>query len=200
MEWIIVPDWNREPEEIGNSMLAKYLRGVVVAPDVPMTCRSTNDAGGRVLDFALASSVLANLTTCTTDLDVPFKPHFLAVNFKLRLDTSRTLDRKFLHLTPSHSVRLLGKQLTHGMDATRTQGMKLVMIELFLCNGSRPSCPGVAMPASVCRGCMRHSAMLLRGLRLCSTPTALMQCVAGPGEQEQKPRLLRFPVPLTTSL
>ena len=23
MEWIIVADWNREPEEIGNSMLAK---------------------------------------------------------------------------------------------------------------------------------------------------------------------------------
>ena len=85
MEWIIVADWNREPVEVGNSMLARFLRGVVVAPDVPMTCRSTTEAGGRVLDFALVSCVLANLTSCTTDLDVPFKPHFLAVNFKIEV-------------------------------------------------------------------------------------------------------------------
>ena len=81
MEWIIVADWNREPEEVGHSMLARYLRGVVIAPDVPMTCRSTTDAGGRVLDFALASGALSALTTCSTDLDVPFKPHFMAINF-----------------------------------------------------------------------------------------------------------------------
>ena len=100
MEWIIVADWNREPEEIGNSMLAKYLKGVVVAPDVPMTCRSTTDAGGRVLDFALASSVLANLTTCTTELDVPFKPHFMAVNFKIEVGYLPDLGQEVL--APDH--------------------------------------------------------------------------------------------------
>ena len=85
LEWIIVADWNREPEEVGNSLFAKYLHGVVVAPDVPMTCRSTTEAGGRLLDFALASRALAALTTCSTDLDVPFKPHFLAVNFNIEV-------------------------------------------------------------------------------------------------------------------
>ena len=85
LEWIIVADWNREPEEVANSMFAKYLHGVVVAPDVPMTCRSTTDARGRVLDFALTSRVLSTLTTCTTDLDVPFKPHFMAVNFNIEV-------------------------------------------------------------------------------------------------------------------
>ena len=100
MEWIIVADWNREPEEIGNSMLAKYLRGVVVAPDVPMTCRSTTDAGGRVLHFALASCVLANLTTCTTDLDVPFKPHFMAVNFEIEVGYLPDLGQEVLAPDP----------------------------------------------------------------------------------------------------
>ena len=85
LEWIIVADWNREPEEVGNSIIAKYLKGVVIEPNVPMTCRSTTDAGGRVLDFALASVALSSLTTCTTDLDVPFKPHFLAVNFNIEV-------------------------------------------------------------------------------------------------------------------
>ena len=85
LEWIVVADWNREPEEVGNSLFAKYLHGVVVAPDVPMTCRSTTDAGGRVLDFALSSRALSTLTTCTTDLDVPFKPHFMAVKFNIEV-------------------------------------------------------------------------------------------------------------------
>ena len=81
-------------------MLAKYLKGVVVAPDVPMTCRSTTDAGGRVLDFALSSSVLATLTTCTTDLDVPFKPHFLAVNFNIEVGYLPDLGQEVLAPDP----------------------------------------------------------------------------------------------------
>ena len=85
LEWIIVADWNREPEEVGNSIIAKHLKGVVIAPNAPMTCRSTTDAGGRVLDFALASVAVSSLTTCTTDLDVPFKPHFMAVNFNIEV-------------------------------------------------------------------------------------------------------------------
>ena len=50
-----------------------------------MTCRSTTDAGGRVLDFGLASVALSSLITCSTDMDNPFKPHFLAVNFKIEV-------------------------------------------------------------------------------------------------------------------
>ena len=67
-----------------------------------MTCRSTTDAGGRVLDFALASCVLANLTTCTIELDVPFKPHFLAVNFKIEVGYLPDLGQEVLAPDPIH--------------------------------------------------------------------------------------------------
>ena len=85
LEWIIVADWNREPVEVANSLFATFLHEVVIAPDVPMICRSTTDAGGRVLDFALASRALSTLTACTADLDVPFKPHFMAINFNIEV-------------------------------------------------------------------------------------------------------------------
>ena len=38
-----------------------------------------------MLDFALSSRALATLTTCTTDLDVPFKHHFMAVQFNIEV-------------------------------------------------------------------------------------------------------------------
>ena len=100
LEWIIVADWNREPEEVGNSILAKYLKGIVIAPNVPMTCRSTTDAGGRVLDFALASVTLSSMMSCTTDMDVPFKPHFMAVKFTIEVGYLPDLGQEVLAPDP----------------------------------------------------------------------------------------------------
>ena len=181
MEWIIVADWNREPEEVGNSMLAKYLKGVVVAPDVPMTCRSTTDAGGRVLYFALASSVLATLTTCTTE------PHFLAVNFNIEVGYLPDLGQEVLAPDPIPFCQGPREAVHSWYGCYQEARDEIGDEENFYINGGRRSCPGVAMPASVCPGCMLHSAMLLRGLHLCSTPTTLMPCVAGLGERAQKP-------------
>ena len=38
-----------------------------------------------MLDFAPASRALSTLTACTIDLDVPFKPHFMAINFNIEV-------------------------------------------------------------------------------------------------------------------
>ena len=100
LPWIIVADWNREPEEVGNSFFARFLKGVVIAPSVPMTCRSTTEAGGRVLDFGLASITLATRITCSTDLDVPFKPHFMAINFKIEVAYTPDLGQEVLAPDP----------------------------------------------------------------------------------------------------
>ena len=76
LPWIIVADWNREPEEVGNSFFARYLKGVVIAPNVPMTCRSTTEAGGRVLDFGLASVALFFIGYMHHRLGRPFQASF----------------------------------------------------------------------------------------------------------------------------
>ena len=100
LDWLILADWNREPGEVGNSILAKYLKGTVIAPNVPMTCRSTTDAGGRVLDFALASVTLSSMISCTTDMDVPFKPHFMAVKFTIEVGYLPDLGQEVLAPDP----------------------------------------------------------------------------------------------------
>ena len=83
--WLIVADWNRSPEEVGSSYFAKYLKGAIIAPNVLMTCSSTTEGGGRVLDFGLASNDIASKILCEANYKVPFKPHFVAVDFSIDL-------------------------------------------------------------------------------------------------------------------
>ena len=83
--WLIVADWNRVPEEVGSSYFARYLGGAVVAPNVSMTCSSTADGGGRVLEFVLVSADIAGKVQCEANFKVPFKPHFVAVDFTIGL-------------------------------------------------------------------------------------------------------------------
>ena len=78
-------DWNRSPEEVGSSYFAKYLKGAIVAPNVLMTCSSTAEGGGRVLDFGLASNDIASKIQCEANYKVPFKPHFVGVDFSIDL-------------------------------------------------------------------------------------------------------------------
>ena len=59
LDWLILADWNREPEEVVGSTFARFLRGTAVAPDIPLTCTSTAEGGGRVIDFGPASGSLA---------------------------------------------------------------------------------------------------------------------------------------------
>ena len=123
---LIVADWYRSPEEVGSSYFAKYLKGAVVAPNVLMTCSSTAEGGGRVLDFGLASSDIAGKIQCEANYKVPFKPHFVGLDFSIDLgyvaDTGQQLviptDLKFCQgpRLPEHSwARLfheaLGDQL-----------------------------------------------------------------------------------------
>ena len=56
-----------------------------MAPNVLMTCSSTADGGGRVLDFGLASADIAGKVHCEANFKVPFKPHFVAVDFTIDL-------------------------------------------------------------------------------------------------------------------
>ena len=85
LPWLMVADWNRSPEEVGSSFFARYLGGAVVAPNVLMTCSSTADGGGRVLDFGLASTDIADKVQCEANVKVPFKPQFVAVDFTIDL-------------------------------------------------------------------------------------------------------------------
>ena len=56
-----------------------------MAPNVMMTCSSTADGGGRVLDFGLVSADIADKVQREANFDVPFKPHFVAVDFTINL-------------------------------------------------------------------------------------------------------------------
>ena len=54
-------------------------------PNVLMTCSSTAEGGGRVLDFGLASSDIAGKVQSEANYKVPFKPHFVGVDFSIDL-------------------------------------------------------------------------------------------------------------------
>ncbi len=57
----------------------------MVAFNVLMTCSSTADDGGRVLDFGLVSTNTASKVQCEANFKVPFKPHFVGVDFTIDL-------------------------------------------------------------------------------------------------------------------
>ena len=111
--WRIVAGWNRSHEEVGSSYSARYLGGAVVAPNVLMICSSTADGGGRVLDFGLVSTDIASKVQCEANFKVPFKLHFVGVDFTIDLgyaaDTGQQLvtpaDLKFCQgpRPPEHS-------------------------------------------------------------------------------------------------
>ena len=56
-----------------------------MAPNVLLTCSSTADGGGRVLDFGLVSTDIAGKVQCEANFKVPFKPHFAGVDFTIDL-------------------------------------------------------------------------------------------------------------------
>ena len=78
-----------------------------------MTCSSTAEGGGRVLDFGLASSDIAGKVQSEANYKVPFKPHFVGVDLPIDLgyvaDTGQQLviptDLKFCQgpRLPEHS-------------------------------------------------------------------------------------------------
>ena len=75
--------------------------------------------GGRVLDFGLVSADIASKVQCEANYKVPFKPHFVGVDFTIDLgfaaDTGQQLviptDLKFCQ-GPQASRTLLGKALS----------------------------------------------------------------------------------------
>ena len=85
LDWLILADWNREPEEVVGSTFARFLRGTVVAPDIPLTCTSTAEGGGRVIDFGLAFGSLAPKLQCVPVWDVLCKPHIVALDCVLEI-------------------------------------------------------------------------------------------------------------------
>ena len=94
--WIILADWNKTPGEVICSPFAKYLKALAIAPDLPFTCTSTTEAGGRLIDFALVSPELAGKNFCTPCLDTPFKPHIVGVDFHIQLGFEADLGQELI--------------------------------------------------------------------------------------------------------
>ena len=79
LPWLVVADWNAEPTQLIQSGWAARLGGVIMAPDVALTCTSGE---GRLIDFGLLSfSARSIVKKCGVTKDT-FKPH-LGVWFEL---------------------------------------------------------------------------------------------------------------------
>ena len=59
LPWVIIGDFNRTPEEVAESEWCRFIKGVVLTPDLPFTCTGNGSDGGRLIDFAIADRKLA---------------------------------------------------------------------------------------------------------------------------------------------
>ena len=90
LPWVMVGDFNRTPDEVANSLVVRYLRGIVIAPNVPFTCASPSAPGaGRVIDMVIACGDLAHRPKVDPYCDHGFKPHVvgLAVSMEAIMDS-----------------------------------------------------------------------------------------------------------------
>ncbi|CAK0796497.1 unnamed protein product [Prorocentrum cordatum] len=70
--WIVVGDWNHDPQQLTQSQWIGKLGGELVLPDVAATC----DKGqGRLLDFGVAKEGYAHLFKLEAYLQVPWATH-----------------------------------------------------------------------------------------------------------------------------
>ena len=82
---VIVGDFNMTPDELIATQWVDQLRGQIVTPQETV---STCSNGGRTIDFAVISGVLARNVELTVDLEAPFAPH-CSLRLKLHMSISQ---------------------------------------------------------------------------------------------------------------
>ena len=87
-----------------------------MAPNVLMTCSSTAEGGGRILDFGLVSSDIAGKVQCEANYKVPFKPHFVGVDFTIDLGYVADTGQQLVIPTDLKFCQVPGFQNTLGQD------------------------------------------------------------------------------------
>ena len=92
--WLVIGDFNRTPQEVANSAWCKFLRGVVLTPDVAFTCTNTSHSGGSLIDFVVASRDLAPKLTLRPILHYGFKPHVVSIRVLINADVEPDLGRR----------------------------------------------------------------------------------------------------------
>ena len=94
--WLIIGNFNRRPEEVASSAWCKFLRGVVLTPDVAFTCTNTSQAGGSLIDYAVASRDLAPKLTLRPILHYGFKPHVVSIRVHLAAGFEPDIGRRLV--------------------------------------------------------------------------------------------------------
>ena len=85
--WIIMCDCNRTPDEVAQSAFVRFLKAVVIAPNVDFTCASgTAEGGGRVIDMVISSKACAPHIQIRPFYKHPFKPHVVGLEVLLSLE------------------------------------------------------------------------------------------------------------------
>ena len=110
LPWVMVGDFNRTPDEVANSLFVRYLRGIVIAPNVPFTCASPSaPGGGRVIDMVIACGDLAHRLKVDPYYDHGFKPHVvgLAVSMEAIMDS----DEAFVQDLPDEIMEYPGPRM-----------------------------------------------------------------------------------------
>ena len=110
LPWVMVGDFNRTPDEVASSLFVKFLRGIVIAPNVPFTCASPSaPGGGRVIDMVVACGDLAHRLTVDPFYDRGFRPH--VVGLALSMDAIMDSDEAFVQDLPDEIMEYPGPRL-----------------------------------------------------------------------------------------
>ena len=78
---MIVGDFNRSPKDIAGSTWCKFLKGTVLAPDIPFTCTNSSEAGGALIDFCMHCVELTPYLRVEPRYDYGFKPHIVSLRY-----------------------------------------------------------------------------------------------------------------------
>ena len=103
--WVTICDFNKTPEEVAESVWCKFLKKVVLAPDLHFTCTGNGSDGGRLIDFAIADRRLAPYLSLE-GIEYGFKPHVYSLRLTVHLNFAP--DAGKLMRTPSEIHTALG--------------------------------------------------------------------------------------------
>ena len=136
-----------------------------MVPDIPFTCTSTAEGGGRIIDFGLASGSLAPKLQCIPVWDVPFKPHIVALDFILDIGFMPDLGNELL--IPADIPSAVGPREAKnlGLDAFRLQDRSSAMQTTSWKSADRLHLLQ-RKPVWLPPGPMRFTPMLLSAMRL----------------------------------
>ncbi len=110
LPWVMVGDFNRTPDEVASSLFVKFLRGIVIAPNVPFTCAAPSaPGGGRVTDMVVACGDLAHRLKVDPFYHHGFRPH--VVGLALSMDATMDSDEAFVQDLPDEIREYPGPRL-----------------------------------------------------------------------------------------